>query len=195
VISKEHELYGLILSGGQSSRMGQDKSTLKYHDKPQLEYLFDLVQELLPNTFVSVKQGQSLSFTHKVIEDQLETKGPINGIISAMQTYPKKAWLVIACDLPLLSNQTISQLINERDPSKHATAFATRESGLPEPLVAIWEPGALEPLKVHHLEQQRNCPRKFLINTEIKLIHPQNDLELYNANSPEEYERAKAIIG
>ncbi|MEQ9006433.1 MAG: NTP transferase domain-containing protein, partial [Ekhidna sp.] len=44
--------------GGQSSRMGTDKSALNYHGKPQVEYLFELLQSKLSKAFVSVRKGQ-----------------------------------------------------------------------------------------------------------------------------------------
>lgn len=194
MISIETELYGLILSGGQSSRMGQDKAALEYYGKPQIEYLYELLKGFLPHTFISLRAGQEISFTQDVVIDSLDTKGPINGIISAMDAYPEASWLVLACDLPMITEKTIAQLIKERDSTKNATAFATQETGLPEPLVAIWENHGLEGLKDHHLNQGKNCPRKFLINSDIKLIHPENDLELYNANNPEEYQKAIALI-
>ena len=193
--SNVDDLYGLILTGGQSSRMGKDKSLLEYHAKPQSQYLYELVKEFLPNTYLSVRENQEVNFESKVIEDKLETKGPINGILSAMAAFPEKAWLVLACDLPLISKETIKQLIDSRDKSKLATAYATEKTGLPEPLVAIWEYSALEALNHHHLVEEKNCPRKFLLNSDIKLIIPQDDLVLYNANDPEEYKKAKEILG
>lgn len=187
-------LYGLILMGGQSSRMGTDKSSLEYHGKPHAEFMYELVKGILPNTFISVRDDQSVSFTDQTIKDAFPTKGPINGILSAMEAHPDKAWLVLAVDLPFVSEQTIHQLIAARNTSKIATAFATKESGLPEPLVAIWEPHSTEALKEHHLVEDKRCPRKFLINSDIELVHPQDDLELYNANNPEEFEEAKSMI-
>lgn len=195
MISKDSNLFGLVLSGGNSTRMGQDKSQIRYHGKPQAEYLYDLLRALLPNTYVSVQPGQCADFTDRVIEDQFPSRGPINGIMSAMKQHPGHAWLVLACDLPLISSHTIRQLIAERDPSRVATAFASRESGLPEPLVAIWEHTAWEGLERHHLMEGRNCPRKFLIHSDIKLIQPADDMELFNANHPEEYQKAKQLIG
>jgi len=175
--------------------MGVDKASIDYHGKPQLEYLFELLKTFLPNTYVSVKPGQKVDFTQDIIEDLLDTSGPINGILSAMETFPGKSFLVLACDLPFISEKTLQQLIDERDISKPATAFATQETGLPEPLAAIWESHAKAALRIHHLDEGKNCPRKFLLNTEIKLIHPKEDLELYNANNPEEYQKAREIIG
>ncbi|MCP4456781.1 MAG: molybdenum cofactor guanylyltransferase, partial [Cytophagales bacterium] len=158
VISNVGDLNGLILTGGKSSRMGEDKSLIEYHSKPQSQYLYELVKEFLPNTYLSVRGGQQFNYQCDVIEDQLSTKGPINGILSAMKLYPDKAWLVLACDLPLMTRETIKYLIEERDQSKLATAYATDKTGLPEPLVAIWEYSALEALSQHHLVEEKNCP-------------------------------------
>ncbi len=187
-------LYGLILMGGQSSRMGTDKSSLEYHGRPHAEFMFELVNGILPNTFVSVRENQHVPFTNQTIQDNYPTKGPINGILSAMTQYPDKAWLVLAVDLPFVTEQTIHHLISSRNTRKLATAFATKESGLPEPLVAIWEPHSVEALREHHLIEDKRCPRKFLINNDIELVHPKDDLELYNANNPEEFEQAKSMI-
>jgi molybdopterin-guanine dinucleotide biosynthesis protein A len=193
-MTTESDLYGLILMGGSSTRMGHDKASIEYHHKPQAQHIFELLSSILPNTFVSVRQGQKCRFTDQIIEDALDTKGPINGILSAMQRHPDMAWLVLACDLPLVSERTIQQLIQARDTNKIATAFAG-ESQLPEPLTAIWERAAYTHLRRHHLEEGKNCPRKFLINSDIHLISPADQRELFNANSPDEYQIAKQWIG
>lgn len=194
MITDVPELYGLLLIGGQSTRMGKNKSLIDYHGKPQAHYLFELLEGFVAKAFVSVKDRNTCDFTSAVIQDNFDTKGPINGILSAMKAHPNVAWLVLAVDLPLLTSKTIQQLIDNRDPSKMATAFATKETNLPEPLIAIWEPQAKTDLMKHHLEEGKNCPRKFLINSEIKLIHPSEDSELFNANNPEEASQAKSMI-
>ena len=69
-----------------------------------------------------------------------------------------------------------------------ATAFATRKTGLPEPLAAIWEPLGLQAAETHLQTAESSCPRKFLLNTETALVFPEDDLWVANANEPEEYE-------
>lgn len=190
------DLYGLILMGGQSSRMGKDKSALDYHGKPQVEFMYELVSSLVAKTFVSVKdQSKPPGFTEHFIEDAYEQGGPINGILSAMTQFPDKAWLVLAVDMPFVNEETIKQLIEYRNRDKIATAFATKESGLPEPLAAIWEAGTQELLKQHYLVEDKRCPRKFMMDKDIELVYPKDDLELYNANNPDEYQHAKSLIG
>lgn len=192
-MTTESNLFGLILIGGQSTRMGKDKAILDYHGKPQAQYLFELLQEFVPNTFISVKEGQDCDFTDQVIYDSFDSKGPINGILSAMKACPDKAFLVLACDLPMVSGHSIEFLIANRDASKIATAYVGHQE-LPEPLMAIWEPGALDALIQHHVQEGKNCPRKFLINSDIKLIQPIDERITFNANSPEEYQQAKEWI-
>jgi len=190
------KLYGLVLSGGKSTRMGLDKGVIQYHDLPQREHLYNLLSKVCTRTFLSIREEQvnDISKGLDTIIDMDEYKGPFNGLLTAHSIYPEVAWFVIACDLPLIDLNAINQLINLRDSSKVATAFATRESGLPEPLAAIWEPGGLAK-SINYLEHTTSsCPRKYLINSDIKLVFPKDDIVLMNANSEEDYREVKSKL-
>ena len=190
------KIYGLVLSGGKSTRMGNDKGLIAYHGIPQREYLYHMLNEVCDKTFLSVRNEQkdTLSGDFNCIEDENKYRGPLNGILSAHAKYPKVAWLVLACDLPLIDIESITSLISKRDVTKVATAYATKESKLPEPLVTIWEPNGLKKAIDYMTSAGSSCPRKFLINSDVKLIHPENDEVLYNANSLEEYKYASEKI-
>ena len=191
--SKPPKLYGLILSGGQSNRMGNDKGLLTYHGKPQREYLFELAGAFCDAVYFSARQDQLHSFPTDapVITDQNRYRGPFNGILSAHSAHPGVAWLVLACDLPLLDKTGLYELVSHRNLNKMATAFSAKGSGLPEPLIAIWEPQALVGAKEYLKTVQSSCPRKFLINSDIQLVEPSQEDFLFNANSVEEYQLAK----
>lgn len=183
------KLYGLVLSGGKSTRMGQDKGAIQYHDLPQREHLYNLLSKVCSRTFLSIRKDQTIEISTEIdrIIDKDEHKGPFNGLLTAHSMYPEVAWLVIACDLPFIDLNAMNQLINSRDSSKNATAFATKESGLPEPLAAIWEPGGLSRSIDYLKHATSSCPRKYLINSDIKLVYPKDDIVLMNANSEEDY--------
>ena len=183
-------LLGLILSGGKSTRMGKDKGLLQYHDKPQREFLYDLAQTHCDKVFYSLRIDQPIPGPYPVIRDSQQVKGPFNGLLSAHQLYPRASWLVLACDLPLLDKTTLEILVNGRDTGMDATALATRASGLPEPLAAIWEPTALQKAAQWLRTSLTTCPRKFLLQyqTRVKLVFPESDEVLLNANSPEDME-------
>lgn len=186
------QLYGLVLAGGKSTRMGTDKGAIAYHNIPQRDYLYNLLDQVCDATFYSIREDQKKEFssTTNVIVDENKFKGPYNGLLSAYNTNSNVAWLIVACDLPLLNVAALEQLKQERDISKLATAFATKESKLPEPLCAIWEPSALKASIDYLNNGNGSCPRKFLINADVKLVFPEQDQVLLNANSKEEYEVA-----
>ncbi len=193
------KLYGLVLSGGKSTRMGTDKGLIKYHGVPQREYLYDLLSHVCEKTFISLREEQEaeLPLRMETIVDLNEFKGPYNGLLSAHKKHSEVAWLVLACDLPLMDLEALKELILQRDNSKQATAFALKENPLPEPLCAIWEPHAFEDSLAYLESGVGTCPRKFLINHDTKLVFPKNENVLLNANSEEEYKQAleKLAIG
>jgi len=196
VASIDIPLYGLILAGGMSSRMGRDKATLQYHGKPHWEFLYELVNQYCDRSFISIREEQRADITKGVpyIVDKNDYRGPFNGILSAHTKHPKVAWMVIACDLPLIDATTINLLVRNRDTNNVATALATKESGLPEPLAAIWEPGGLKKAISYLQQTDSSCPRKFLIKSSSTLIYPENDTVLTNANSLEEYKQVTADL-
>tara|TARA_R110000744_G_scaffold28550_2_gene68750 strand:- start:353 stop:943 length:591 start_codon:yes stop_codon:yes gene_type:complete len=186
------KLYGLVLSGGKSTRMGTDKGLIEYHGVPQREYLYNLLSQVCENTFISLREEQKAEVpeTMKTIVDLNEFRGPYNGLLSAHKKYPDAAWLVLACDLPLMDLDALKELISQRDSTKQATSFALKENPLPEPLCAIWEPLALQKSVLYLESGNGTCPRKYLINHDTKLVFPKNENVLLNANSKEEYKEA-----
>jgi molybdopterin-guanine dinucleotide biosynthesis protein A len=189
-------VYGLILAGGASTRMRTDKAALRYQGKTQLERAFDLAGRHVLEVFVSVRSSQITEPTraaHPLIVDSVEGEGPIVGIRSALAAYPKAAWLVLACDLPFLSDAVLEQLLAERDPTALATAFRSAHDGLPEPLCAVWEPAAGAALAAYQ-RGGGHCPRKFLIGHAAPLLEPRDPRALDNINTPEEYAQAEDAL-
>ena len=188
-------LYGLILAGGKSTRMGREKGILQYFGRPHQEVLYERVQHFCDRTFLSVRKDQNIpDFQGEVILDEDQFRGPFNGLLSAHNQFPKAAWLVVACDLPFIDKETLELLVEARDPSKLATALATQATGLPEPLAAIWEPRSLEVATSYLPNADSSCPRKFLLQQGIKVVVPESDDVLINANRPEDLKRVMQII-
>ena len=195
-------VYGLVLAGGQSTRMQRDKATLAYHGgKTQLEWAMGLLGPHVERAFVSVRAGQNdpVRDRFEQIVDTHDGLGPIAGILAAQARHPEVAWLVLACDLPFIEATTLDYLLAERDPTRQATAFRSghpnspRHNGLPEPLCAIYEPSSREPI-LAHIAAGKDCPRKFLINADTKLLDQPNPRALDNVNTPQEYGSAMASL-
>jgi len=189
-------LFGLVLAGGASTRMRTDKAALQYHGQPQLQWAFELASNFCAASFVSVRPDQraeAARAAHPQIVDRQPGIGPIAGISAALLEHPKAAWLVVACDLPFLTERTLEHLIAQRDASKVATAYRSAHDGLPEPLCAIWEPSAREPV-LAYIASGKQCPRKFLINSDAKLLDLPERQALDNVNTVEEFEAATGTL-
>lgn len=191
---KKPLLYGLVLTGGKSSRMGEDKSLIKYHGKTQTEYCFELLQNFCGKVFISNRKEQSRLSGHKALPQIHDSKkysniGPLAGILSAMEKYPEGSWLILACDLPYVTDKTIEHLIQNRNPKKLATAYKSTYNQLPEPLCAIYEP-KFYPTILKFLKQGIDCPRKIMINSGVKLLEQIDPTALNNINSREELNAA-----
>lgn len=184
-------LNGLVLIGGRSTRMGQDKSLLVYQNKPQREHLTDLLQLYCKSVYWSVNASQAnelAGLEQPMIVDSFDLVGPLNGILSAFQTDPLAAWLVVACDMPLLSTRTLDALVTGRNASKPATAFYDSDGRFPEPLLCIWEPAIL-PLLQQAVGGGRYSPRLML--GDAHLLTAPDTSELLNVNDPEAREAFK----
>src|SRR5690606_684836 len=133
---------GLVLVGGKSKRMQRDKGLMKWHEKEQRYHIADLLGAVCEEVFLSCRQEQQsqISSDYQTLTDTFLDLGPYGGILSALRAQPDRAWLVIACDLPLLDANTIHFLIENRNRKFIATTFASPHDGLPEPLITIWEP-------------------------------------------------------
>jgi molybdopterin-guanine dinucleotide biosynthesis protein A len=181
------KLFGLILAGGYSKRMGQDKALLEFHGKPQIEFLFDLLQSHCDKVFLSKRRGQKAYKNFDCIDDADEflDQGPLGGILSAMKEYPGADWLVVACDLPFITDETLQTLLTHRNLSKTATAFISTHDSLPEPLCAVWQGHAYQPvLKLFY--EGIHCPRKALMKSNACLLKQNDPRWLDNINTPEQ---------
>ena len=186
---------GLVLAGGKSERMGRDKGLIEYHGQPQRTYLAGLLQQFTEKVFISCRPDQvgGIDDGFKVIPDSVAGLGPFGALLSAFRYDPNAAWLVIACDIPLVDGRAILELIENRNPSKVATAFYNQETEFPDPLMTIWEPKAYQRL-LHFLSLGYTCPRKVMINSDTEVVSPSNPDLLLNANSPEQYEKVMELL-
>lgn len=196
--NENQDIFGLVLAGGQSKRMGKDKTLLVYADKPQYECAYELLQKVCARVFVSTRNDKATAVdfgNYPCIYDQPEfcNKGPVSGIMSAMSAYPEVSWLVLACDLPFVTVGTLRNLFEKRSRGKLATAYKSEYDGLPEPLCAVWEKGHLQQM-LGYLQQGISCPRKILIKAGAHLLEVSTAGELDNINDPAEAARAIARI-
>lgn len=175
------DVYGLVLAGGRSIRMGTDKGLLEYKGKPQREYLFELLSDVCERTFTSCRKEQNVPSAFNPIIDKFDYEGPINGIISAISSHSDKAWLIVAVDMPFVDVTSLQFLLGKRDKTKLATCYLHEPENFPEPLLTLWEPAAYPTLS-EYARKGNISPRIFLESSPIKTIKPPDKKVLSNIN-------------
>lgn len=188
-------LNGLVLAGGKSMRMGFDKGAHDWHGKQQRYHIADLLKAYCNEVYISCRADQQpeIDNNYPSLPDTFTGLGPYGAILSAFRQNPDSAWLVLASDLPLMDEQTLAFLINNRSISSVATAYKSPQNEFPEPLITIWEPKCY-PVLLSFLAQGYSCPRKVLINSDCNLLNAPNPDALTNVNTPGEMERVKNLL-
>lgn len=190
-------LYGLVLAGGRSTRMGTDKAALIHPDGRSLaRRTYDLLAGAgCVDVVLSLRHDQEIPVGFSdlpdlaIIRDPIDsTGGPLVGIVAAMSLHPGADWLVLACDLPRLDAATLSHLVASKHPDELFLSYRSEFDGLPEPLCALYASAALPLLR----NTESRCPRKVLIRNECRLLDPLVPRALDNANTPDDWQTANS---
>ena len=92
-------IFGLVLAGGKSRRMGQDKALLRREGRSQLAHAVDLLGAVTDRVYVSARADQADEperARYEQVVDRYRGIGPVAGILSAMDEHPGAAWLEVA---------------------------------------------------------------------------------------------------
>lgn len=162
---------GLILCGGQSTRMGTDKGLLKTPVSTQKEYLnhaktwaqtaVDKLSGLLPDVLLSVNNDQYAGYASifpplQLVpdNDSLKIRGPLAGLLSAHLHRPAEDFLLLACDMPLMETELLKELVTTYQQHTTADAFVYTNDGEPEPLCGIYKASGLAHILQLYLKDQ-----------------------------------------
>ncbi len=181
-------VYGLVLAGGESRRMGHDKAALDRNGQSQLAFVVELLGQSVQQVFVSTRADQVDDVERKQfsqIVDRYEDIGPMAGILSALEEHPDVDWLVAACDLPNITTDTIEHLLASRSGEQPFTAYTSSFDGLPEPLCAVYHAGC-KSIVQQFVDDGIVCPRKMLIRSDTRLLQQIEPGSLDNINTPDD---------
>lgn len=184
-------LTGLVLCGGMSTRMGKDKGLIKSGNDTWAEIIFKRLSKVLNDVKVSINSSQTHSYeqvfkNEKLIIDAHENAaGPLKGLLSAFQKFPTKDFLIVACDMQNVEDNTIASLLSEYKKKSNEDFIAYKSQELFEPLIAIYKSVGLRKILNSGLADRKGL-QYFLQNySTLSLpIDPSNLLEFTNYNSP-----------
>lgn len=198
-----------IQAGGQSSRMGQDKSWLRINGRPMIEYVLAAAQTVAEQLLIVIHPANPKAELYKelaarwkaeVLFDEYDYRGPLGGIETALrQCDENEAALILACDLPFLSAEFLQLLRQIHQAEKCNLTVPLDDAGRPQMLAAIYGASCLQPvqtmlaadeLKVQLLQDYVTTRR---VNVAEYSHLPNARRLLLNVNTPEDYRKLEGV--
>lgn len=189
-------LYGLVLAGGRSSRMGRDKGLLDYRGMPHRDWLRMVLAQHCDQVFVSLNAAQAAAAAGlpSIVDDPRYDATPVGALLTAHAAYPGNSWFVVSCDLPYFDDDCAQRVIEARDPTRAGTAFLIPELNQPEPLVTIYEAAFVAALPAVYAAGERSL-RRALHRAGAAIIAGDASDCVQSVDTWEDYERARLRLG
>jgi molybdopterin-guanine dinucleotide biosynthesis protein A len=188
-------VYGIVVCGGQSSRMGTDKSLLVYHDKPQYAHIHDLLVPLCERVIISCNPDQSArmkDFEQVIDLPAFSGNGPIAAILSVFQAYPNHDLLVVGCDYPFLSNRELTFFLHSIKRDALAAAFYN-EAGRYEPLLA-WYSRDCAAIIRQHFDNGDYSLHYFLEKVRAEKYRPESENVVISVDTPGDFNKVRDLL-
>ncbi len=196
---KDHiipETFGLVVCGGNSSRMQADKSLLIYHDKPQRYHIYEMLLPHCERVFLSCSEAQAGTITtgYHFLTDlpMYKDSGPLGALLTGLSIFPGKDILFIGCDYPFLTESELRHFLSHCKGEK-AVSFYNEKEGLYEPLLAWYPERSVDQLKKMYAEKQLSLQQYLKVSTAIKFT-PKNKKSITSIDTPAEFIKASEMI-
>jgi molybdopterin-guanine dinucleotide biosynthesis protein A len=173
------EVTGIILAGGKSSRMGTDKGLQQLCGKPLIYYSIKVLSEICSTIIISTSSDAYRSFGFKTVADEIPGIGPMGGICSALKQSKTEKNLVLSCDLPFVSGELLSYIIENSEGFQVAVPWQGNQHY--EPLCGFYNLSILDQINTFIQNSNYKLPDLFEKISMNRLII--NDkLEFYSEN-------------
>jgi molybdenum cofactor guanylyltransferase len=191
------KLLGVVLCGGQSTRMGNDKGLIQFNGTTWAQIARDKLSSLSLETILSINQNQLSPYstfinTSDLIIDHSEINvgGPLKGLFSIHSKFPEHDLLVLACDLPKMQLEVLNELMDQYTQQIMADAIVFTKNDRIEPLCGIYRASGLSKIYSAYLENKlvRHSMIKALeaLSTHFISIKPEWESSFQNMNSVED---------
>ncbi|MHC0036583.1 molybdenum cofactor guanylyltransferase [Pseudoneobacillus sp. C159] len=190
----------IILSGGQSRRMGTNKALLPIPEKPTVERIKDELEDQFAEMILVTNHLEAYQFLNmKMTSDIYPGKGPLAGIHAGLKAATHEVNLVVACDMPFVSAGLANMLVER---IKEHDAVVPVIAGKMHPLFAVYRKKIIseiesclktDSLRMIHLFEKINV--RYLTEHDFAEFNDESLAQIFfNMNHPEEYEKAKEWV-
>lgn len=180
----------VILCGGKSSRMNEDKCFLEFKGKTLVRYQFDRMSEFFRKVYLSCKSDKfGAEFSSLIFDERNfgDIYSPMLALYSILRRFDDEYVFIIAVDMPFVSFQSIQSLIDERENALIISA----QSGDKQHLLCGLYHSSLAPLCAEFLRKNTHKMRALSQSVACKVLKFEDNKEWANLNRPCDYEGAK----
>ena len=193
---------GIILAGGQSTRLGRDKASEILLERSLLQRVVDHLDGVVDEIVVVKAPDQSLPATvsttpARVVEDAYPGTGPLGGIYTGLISTEAPAAIAVACDMPVLQPALLQELL--RLLPGHNLVAPIKES-LPEPLCTAYAKSCIDIIQAK-LEAGEYKASGYFDDVNALLLEPEvwqrfdpDGLSFLNINREDELDRVRHIL-
>ena len=190
------QLIGLVLAGGQGSRLGRPKGSAVLGGITLAERAGRSLRPLTGSVLISVAPGMANPAPkYPAVEDAAPAfRGALSGIHAAMAVTGEADLLVLACDYPAVDTALLGKILEHSRPEDDLV-FLVDPAGRDHPLVGLWKRSTRERVR-EAMEYRMYKVRALLAELVVRRLGPETlpgvDLEtaLFNVNEPGDLERA-----
>ncbi len=180
---------GIVLAGGRSRRMGQDKAQLRLGGLTFLEIQIDKLRQL--GAAEILVSGAFAPPGIRVIPDRFPDCGPLAGLEACLRAATGEICVVLSVDVPLVPLSLLQDLINIQKDTD-CDAAIVEHGCLWEPLIGVYRRTLADYAEILIREGRRSV-RALLEYADTRLVSFHGDeRSLINCNAPEDYERLLA---
>jgi len=174
----------IIMAGGDSQRMGTDKSMLTIKDKSMIETICEQLRGTFGQILISANNVEKYAFLDlPIIKDKMPGQGPLKGIASAVAASENEVNFVTACDIPHIEMSFVRRMLVEAE--GYDIVIPADKDGRSEPLFAVYNKSALKPINEVLREGGRKISDVFA-RCRVKYVELERDIA--NLNTRAEYE-------
>jgi len=192
------EVTGIILAGGKSSRMGQDKGLLNLGGRKLVEIAAANLSQVCSGIIISANNSVYQQFGYRVIPDLHKDTGPIGGLYSALSGSKTRFNIALSADLPFVNRELLEYLLGKAE--GYEAVAPVSEKGFYEPLCAVYDRSVLPVIdkcignreyKMQHFLDKVNL-NKILISDSLPFYTP---LLFTNINTASDLSLAARHLG
>lgn len=185
---------GIVLAGGRSTRMGQDKARLSFGGETMVARATRILMDVVDDVIVVTRPGSCFpGLPGRLVHDAVADLGPLAGIAAGLAASHTDVNLIVACDMPLVRPAVLQRLIQLRDDADVCVAVA---NGHASPLCGVYRAGvgtvAEELLAAGERRVMELLDRVRTKRVDAAVFRDLDpDLDTFiSCNSPDEFERA-----